>query len=127
MGALDLAASWTLVQRLDVFQSLAGHLTVALLHVGGLLLGDGAEDGFPEIGEERGDSDGDGEGECGGESGRHAQGLGEETESHGVCGGVGVMECSVGAGAGCVGEKTDSKELNPNRQGPPLSSQVIAK
>jgi hypothetical protein len=85
VSAFDLTAAWALVQRLDILQGLAGHLTVTLLHVGGLLLGDGAEDGFPKIGEERGDSDGDWEGESEGDkSRRDAQGRrGEETQSHG--------------------------------------------
>lgn len=124
MGALDLATSWALVQRLDILQGLSGHLAVALLHVGGLLLGDGAEDGFPEIGEERGNGDGDGKGECEGEDGgRHAQGRGgEETKSHGgVCASVGVIMVK-GRKCWCwlKMKKTDTSTLNPNRQGPPL-------
>lgn len=85
MGALRLTAAGALVQTLNILQTLSSHLTVAFLHVRGLLLGDGAEDGFPEIGEQRrnGDGDGDGgEGE-GEDGGREARPGGEETEGHG--------------------------------------------
>ena len=55
MSPLDLTATGTLVQTLYILQGFASHLTMALLHVRGLLLGDGAENGLPEIGEQRRD------------------------------------------------------------------------
>lgn len=51
MGALNLTTAGTLVQTLNILQGLSSHLTVALLHVGSLLLRNGAENGFPKIGE----------------------------------------------------------------------------
>ena len=51
MSPLDLTAAGTLVQTLYILQGFASHLTMALFHVRGLLLGDGAENGLPEIGE----------------------------------------------------------------------------
>lgn len=55
MSPLDLTAAGTLVQTLYILQGFASHLTMTLLHVRGLLLGDGTEDGLPEIGEQRRD------------------------------------------------------------------------
>lgn len=51
MGALDLTTSRTSVQVLHVLESLSSHLSVALLHVGCLLLWYRTEDGFPDTGE----------------------------------------------------------------------------
>lgn len=44
MRALDLTTARTFVEVLNIFQSLTSHLTMALLHVRGLLLGNGAKD-----------------------------------------------------------------------------------
>lgn len=63
MSPFDLATPRALVQALHVLESFACHLTVAFFHVRGLLLGDGAEDGFPEVGEDRRNGDGDRQGE----------------------------------------------------------------
>lgn len=63
MSPLDLPAAGALVEALHILQGLACHLTVAFLHVRGLLLGDGAEDGFPEVGEDGRNGDGDRQGQ----------------------------------------------------------------
>lgn len=49
MSPLDLTTARALVETLKILQSFASHLTMSLFHVGGLLLRDCAEDGFPEI------------------------------------------------------------------------------
>lgn len=67
MSPLDLTTPGALVQTLDILQGLARHLPMSLLHVGGLLLRDRAEDGLPEIRQEWRDGDGDGEGHGGSE------------------------------------------------------------
>lgn len=55
MSPLDLTAAGTLVETLYILQGFASHLAMALLHVRGFLLGDGTENGVPEIGEQRRD------------------------------------------------------------------------
>lgn len=52
MSTLDLATARASIKALHVFEGLAGHLSMTLLHVGGLLLRNGAQDGIPKIGEE---------------------------------------------------------------------------
>lgn len=69
MRPLNLTAGGTFIQSLNILQGLASHLTMALFHMRGLILGDSAEDGFPEIGEQRRDGDGDGESEGGRDAG----------------------------------------------------------
>lgn len=49
MGTLDLATARAFIKTLHVFEGLAGHLSVTLLHVGGLLLRNGAQNGIPKI------------------------------------------------------------------------------
>ena len=49
MCALHLATSWAGVEILHVPQSLACHLPMASLHVGGLLLGHGTKDRSPDV------------------------------------------------------------------------------
>lgn len=68
MRPLDLTAGGAFVQTLNILQSLSCHLPMALFHMRSLVLGDSAEDGFPEIGEQGRNGDGDGESE-GGRSG----------------------------------------------------------
>lgn len=63
MSPFDLATARALVQVLHVLKGFACHLTVPFLHMRGLLLGDGAEDGFPEVGKDRRNIDRDGQGE----------------------------------------------------------------
>lgn len=55
MGTLDLATTRAFIKTLHIFESLAGHLSMTLLHVGGLLLRHGAQDGIPKIREDRRD------------------------------------------------------------------------
>lgn len=52
MLSLGLATGRTLAQALHIFQRLASHLTMALLHMRGLLFWNGAKDGIPEVGEQ---------------------------------------------------------------------------
>jgi hypothetical protein len=51
VSALKLTATGALVEALHVFKSLAGHESMTLLHVRGLLLGNGTQDRFPNVGE----------------------------------------------------------------------------
>lgn len=55
MLPLDLAAAWTLAQRLNVLKSLSGHLPVSLLRVRRLLLGHCPQDGLPDAAKPGGD------------------------------------------------------------------------
>lgn len=58
--ALHLPTSGACAETLDVLQSLASHLPMTLLHVRGLLLGDGAENRVPKALHDPGDVQGDG-------------------------------------------------------------------
>lgn len=49
MGTLDLATAWAFIKALHILEGLAGHLSMTLLHVGGLLLRNGAQDRIPKI------------------------------------------------------------------------------
>lgn len=49
MGTLDLATAWAFIKTLHILEGLAGHLSMTLLHVGGLLLGNSAQDRVPKI------------------------------------------------------------------------------
>ena len=59
MSPLDVAATRAFTEALDILQSFSSHLPMSFLHVRGLFLRDGAEDGIPEVGEQRRNSDGD--------------------------------------------------------------------
>lgn len=88
MSPLDLAAAGALVEVLYILQGFTGHLTVALLHVRGLLLGNGAQHRLPEVGEQRRNGDGDGQGESGGREEAERRQLGQspserKREGHG--------------------------------------------
>lgn len=88
MSPLDLTAAGTLIQILCVLQGLAGHLAMALLHVRGLLLGNGAKHRLPEVGEQRRNGNGDGQGERGGREEAQRRQLGQspsERKSEGHC------------------------------------------
>lgn len=61
MGPLDLATAWASVETLHILESLSCHLPMALLHMGGLLFRNGAEDGVPEVGKQRRNGDRDGQ------------------------------------------------------------------
>lgn len=62
MRTLDLTASRAGIQILDVLQSLAGHLPMTLLHVGGFLLRHCPQDGIPKPRQQAGDIQGEGGG-----------------------------------------------------------------
>lgn len=49
MGTLDLTTARAFNEVGRILKRLAGHLAMTLLHVGGLLLRDGAQDRFPQI------------------------------------------------------------------------------
>lgn len=55
MGTLDLATAWAFIKALHILEGLSGHLSMTLLHVGGLLLRNGAQDRVPKIREKRWD------------------------------------------------------------------------
>lgn len=63
MGPLDLTTAGACIEVIHILQGLACHLPVALLHMGGLLFRNSAEDGVPEVGEQRRNGDRDGQGE----------------------------------------------------------------
>lgn len=77
MSPLDLAAAGALVEILYILQGFAGHLAMTLLHVRGLLLGNGAQHRLPEVGEQRRDRDGNGQGESGGREKAERRQLGQ--------------------------------------------------
>lgn len=49
MSTLDLTTTRASIEALYVLEGLAGHLSMTFLHVGGLLLGNSAQDRVPEI------------------------------------------------------------------------------
>jgi hypothetical protein len=59
VGTLDLTTAWALDEVGRILEGLAGHLAMALLHMGGLLLGDGTQDRFPQIRQNSRDVEGD--------------------------------------------------------------------
>jgi hypothetical protein len=77
MSPFDLTAAGALVKILCVLQGLAGHLTVALLHVRGLLLGNSAKHRLPEVGEQRRNRNGDGQSQRGGREEAERRQLGQ--------------------------------------------------
>lgn len=77
MSPLDLTAAGALVETLYILQGFAGHLAMALLHVRGLLLGNGAEDGLPKVSEQRRNRDGYRQGERGGRQEAERRQLGQ--------------------------------------------------
>lgn len=59
MGAFDLATSRAGAEILHVLQGLSSHLPMTLLHVRGLFLGHGPEDGIPDPRQQAGDIQGE--------------------------------------------------------------------
>lgn len=107
MRALHLATSGACAETLDVLQSLASHLSMTLLHVRSLLLGDGAENRVPKTLHDSGNT----QGNSGGLKpvGRPGGGIDSETRqpSYGGGGGHGFreQEASREHGGGHVGGK----------------------
>lgn len=52
MGTLDLATARASVEALHIFEGLASHLSMTLLHVRSLLLRNRTENRIPQIGKE---------------------------------------------------------------------------
>ena len=61
MGPLDLTTAGASVETFHILQGLACHLPMALLHMRGLLFWNSAEDGVPEVDEQRRNCDRDGQ------------------------------------------------------------------